>query len=62
MLSNTEQGKFFQLRCCDALKMSLGRDIDMEISRDIGGGKLHQFDLATRERDFLRSVSHFRSL
>jgi len=58
MLSNTERGKLFQLRCRDALKRTLGREIDLEVPLEIGG-KVHSFDLATRERDFVAECKSF---
>ena len=60
MLSNTERGKAFQILCRDALKRALGRDIDLEVPIEIGGGKCHSFDLATRERDIVAECKAFK--
>lgn len=59
MLSNTERGKAFQLLCRDALKRALSRDFDLEVPIQIGSGKPHTFDLATRERDFIAECKAF---
>jgi hypothetical protein len=59
MLSNTERGKAFQLLCRDALKRVLGRDFDLEVPIQIGSGKPHTFDLATRERDIIAECKAF---
>lgn len=59
MLSNTERGKAFQLFCRDALKRALGRDFDLEVPIQIGSGKPHSFDLATRERDIVAECKAF---
>ncbi len=59
MLSNTERGKAFQILCRDALERALGRDIDLEVPIEIGGGKPHCFDLATRERDVVAECKAF---
>jgi hypothetical protein len=60
MLSNTELGKAFQLLCRDALKLTLARDFDLEVPIEIGGGKSHKFDLATRERDIVVECKAFK--
>jgi len=60
MLSNTERGKAFQILCRDALKRALSRDIDLEVPIEIGGGKSHSFDLATRERDIVSECKAFK--
>jgi len=59
MLSNTERGKAFQSLCRDALKRTLGRDFDLEVPIQIGSGKPHIFDLATRERDIVAECKAF---
>jgi len=59
MPSNTERGKAFQLLCCDALKLALGCDFDLEVPIQIGSGKPHLFDLATRERDIVAECKAF---
>ncbi|HUA00447.1 MAG TPA: hypothetical protein VMB02_08965 [Candidatus Aquilonibacter sp.] len=59
MLSNTERGKAFQLLCRDALRRALGRDLDLEVPIQIGSGKPHTFDLATRERDVVAECKAF---
>jgi hypothetical protein len=59
MLSHTARGKAFQILCADALERTLGREIDLEIPIAIGGGKLHSFDLATRERDIVAECKAF---
>ena len=59
MLSNTERGKAFQLLCRDALKRALSRDFDLEVPIQIGSGKPHTFDLATRERDVIAECKAF---
>ena len=60
MISNTERGKAFQVRCRDALRQALRRDIDLEVPIEIGGGKHHSFDLATRERDIVAECKAFK--
>ena len=60
MLSNTERGKAFQILCRDALKRALSRDFDLEVPIEIGGGKFHSFDLATRERDIVAECKAFK--
>jgi hypothetical protein len=59
MLSNSERGRAFQLHCRDALKQTLGREVDLEVPIDIGGNKPHSFDLATRERDIFAECKAF---
>lgn len=59
MLSNTERGKAFQLLCRDALRRELGRDFDLEVPIQIGSGKPHSFDLATKERDIVAECKAF---
>jgi hypothetical protein len=59
MISNTERGKAFQLLCRDAIKQALGRDLDLEVPIHIGGGKVHKFDLATKERDVVAECKAF---
>lgn len=59
MPSNTERGKAFQLLCRDALKRTLGRDFDLEVPIQIGSGKPHLFDLATKERDVVAECKAF---
>ena len=60
MLSNAERGKAFQIHCRDALKLVLSRDFDLEVSIEIGSGKSHSFDLATRERDIVAECKAFK--
>src|SRR5258708_321643 len=60
MLSNTERGKAFQILCRDALKRALSRDFDLEVAIEIGGGKSHSFDLATRGRDIVAECKAFK--
>jgi hypothetical protein len=59
MLSHTERSKAFQLLCRDALKLALGPDFDLEVPIQIGSGKAHSFDLATRERDIVAECKAF---
>lgn len=59
MLTNTERGKAFQIRCRDALKRALHRDFDLEVPIEIGGGKHHSFDIASRERDIVAECKAF---
>jgi len=59
MISNTERGKAFQLLCRDALKQALGRDFDLEVPIQIGSGKPHTFDLASKERDIIAECKAF---
>jgi hypothetical protein len=59
MLSNTERGRAFQVLCGDALRRAFGRDFDLEVPIEIGGGKRHCFDLATRERDIVVECKAF---
>jgi len=59
MLSNTERGKAFQLLCRDALARALSRDFDLEVPIQIGSGKPHFFDLATREHDIVAECKAF---
>lgn len=59
MLSNTERGKAFQLRCRDALKRALCREFELEVPIQIGGGKPHFFDLATKEHDVVVECKAF---
>jgi hypothetical protein len=59
MLSNKERGRAFQILCRDALRRALGRDVDLEVPIEIGGGKRHSIDLATRERDILAECKAF---
>ncbi len=60
MLSNTARGRAFQICCRDALKRVLSCDFDLEVPIDIGGGKFHSFDLATRERDIVAECKAFK--
>jgi hypothetical protein len=60
MLSNTERGKAFQLLCRDALNRAFSRDFDLEVPIQIGGGKSHSFDLATRKRDVVVECKAFK--
>lgn len=59
MPSHTERGKAFQLRCRDALKHALGLDFDLEVPIQIGSGKPHLFDLATKERHIVAECKAF---
>jgi len=59
MLSNTERGKAFQIHCGAALKRALSRDFDLEVPIEIFGGKLHSFDLATKERDIVAECKSY---
>jgi hypothetical protein len=59
MISNTERGTAFQLRCRDALQQVLNRDLDLEARMEIGSGKFHSFDLATRQRDVIAECKAF---
>ena len=60
MLSNTERGRAFQILCRDALKRALHRDFDLEVPIEIGGGKCHPFDLATKGRDIVAECKAFK--
>lgn len=60
MLSNVERGRAFQILCRDALKRALNRDFDLEVPIEIGGGKLHSFDIASRDRDFVAECKAFK--
>jgi hypothetical protein len=59
MISHTERGKAFQILCRDALKQALKRDIDIEVTINIGGMRPHFFDLATPERDVVAECKAF---
>jgi hypothetical protein len=59
MISNTERGTAFQLRCRDALKQALNRDFELEARITVEGGKVHSFDLATKERDIVGECKAF---
>jgi hypothetical protein len=59
MLSNTERGRAFQLLCREALSRALGRDVDLEVPIQIGSGKPHIFDLATKEGDVVAECKAF---
>lgn len=56
---NTERGKAFQLLSREALKQTLGCDFDLEVPIQVGSGKPHLFDLATRERDIVGECKSF---
>lgn len=60
MLSNTQRGKAFQILCGGALKRALNRDFDLEVPIEVGGGKLHSFDLATKARDIVAECKAFK--
>jgi hypothetical protein len=59
MISNTQRGRSFQLLCRDAMKKAFGRDFDLEVPIQIGSGKPHSFDLATKERDIVAECKAF---
>ena len=60
MLSNTQRGKAFQIICGDALRRALNRAFDLEVPIQVGGGKFHSFDLATKERDIVAECKAFK--
>lgn len=59
MLSNTERGTAFQLRCRDALNQALNREFYLEVPIEIGGGKYHRFDLVPKEQDIIAECKAF---
>jgi hypothetical protein len=59
MLSNSERGKRFQIRCGEALSQAMRRGFDLEVPITIAAGKSHSFDLATRERDIVAECKAF---